>query len=696
MRDVIIQTNFTSGEISPRLKGRVDFDKYFNTGETLKNVIVQTHGGVFRRTGTRFVAEVETSSEKTRLIRFEFSITQAYIIELGNLYMRVYKDQGQILDSGSAYEVATPYITADLFEIQFVQSADVLYLAHSNYKPRKITRSGHTAWTVTNYAPTADPFGADGSNDCPAAVSFFEERIWWAGTNNYPQKLWASKTGDYENFTKAPIADDMSLEYLIAAADVSAIRYLIAGKVLVIGTTAGEYIIRASTLNEPVTPTNVRITLETTYGTEKVKPLGINNSVLFVQREGHKLREFIYIFENDSFIGKDLSIISEHLTATSKITQIAYQKVRNSIIWAVTDTGQLLSMTYSPSDEIIAWTQHPVGGYFGNTTVTVTDYVNIAVGTTISLTKSDGVTVVFTSEAISGSAPSETNGWRPNESNDTTADNIYTAINAHADFTVANPAAAIVTILDNTTGLGVLFQVATSDSTRLAVTNRAQAVVESVTVIPGSEGQDEVWICVKRTINGTTKRYIEFISQDYYPLNTQDKDDAVFVDSSLEYDGGSTTSITGLGHLEGESVTILANGAVQPNKTVASGAITLSSAATKAQIGLAYTSVVKTVDYEGGVQSGTSQTKLKRIAEIGIRFFESVGCKYGTSETSTDLALLRPTSSPMDSSPPLFTGDKVLRFPGGWNRHGQVVVTQDDPLPMNLLALILYSDTGDR
>ena len=586
MRDVIIQTNFTSGEISPRLKGRVDFDKYFNTGETLKNVIVQTHGGIFRRTGTRFVAEVETSSEKTRLIKFEFSVTQAYIIELGNLYMRVYKDQGQILDSGSAYEVATPYVTADLFEIQYVQSADVLYLAHPNYKPRKITRSGHTAWTVTSYAPTADPFGADGSDNCPAAVSFFEERLWWAGTNNYPQKLWASKTGDYENFTKTPVADDMSLEYLIAAADVSAIRYLAAGKVLVIGTTAGEYIIRASSLNEPVTPTNVRITLETTYGTEKVKPLGINNSVLFVQREGHKLREFIYIFENDSFIGKDLSIISEHLTSTSKITQIAYQKVRNSIVWAVTDTGQLLSMTYSPSDEIVAWTHHVLGG----------------------------------------------------------------------------------------TGVEV----------------------ESVAIIPGSEGQDEVWVCVKRTINSATKRYIEFISQDYYPLNTQDKDDAVFVDSSLEYDGGSTTSITGLGHLEGESVTILANGAVQPNKTVASGNITLSSAATKAQIGLAYTSVVKTVDYEGGVQSGTSQTRIKRIAELGIRFFESVGCKYGISETSTDLALLRPSDAPMDKSPPLFTGDKVLRFPGGWNRHGQVVITQEDPLPMNLLALILYSDTGQR
>ena len=159
MRQAILQSNFTAGEISPRLKGRVDFDKYFNTAETLKNVIVQTHGGVFRRTGTRFVAEVKNSAKKVRLIRFEFSLTQAYILEFGDQYMRVFKDQGQVTSGGSPYEISTPYLEADLFEIQFVQSADVLYLAHPSYKPRKISRTGHTAWTLSNFAPTADPFG---------------------------------------------------------------------------------------------------------------------------------------------------------------------------------------------------------------------------------------------------------------------------------------------------------------------------------------------------------------------------------------------------------------------------------------------------------------------------------------------------------------------------------------------------------
>lgn len=587
MLQSIIQTNFTAGEISPRLKGQVDFEKYYETAETLKNIIITTHGGAFRRTGTRFVAEVKTSSKKVRLIRFEFSITQAYILEFGNLYMRVYKSQGQVLSGGSAYEITTPYLEADLFGIQFVQSADVLYLAHPNYKPRKVSRTGHASWTIVNFAPTADPFGADGSDNCPTGVAFYEERLWWAGTNNYPQKLWASKTGSYEDYTKTPVADDMSLEYNIASGDVSSIRWLSSGKVLVVGTLAGEYVVRASSLNEPVTPTNVRITLETTSGCQHVRPLKVDSSILFVQREGHKIRDFKYVFESDSYMGRDLSIISEHLTSTSVITQIEYQKVRNTILWAVTNTGQLLSMTHSPSDKVIAWSQHPVGG--------------------------------------------------------------------------------------------------------------TNAEVESVSIIPGDEGQDEVWVAVKRTIGGATKRYIEFITKDYYPLNTQDKDDAIFVDSSLEYSGSSTTSISGLGHLAGETVSVLANGAVQPNVTVTSGGtIALTQAATKVQVGLPYTSVVKTVDYEGGVQSGTSQTHLKRVMELGIRFHESLGCQYGPTEVKTDLALLRPSSAPMGSSPPLFTGDKVLRFPSGWDRKGQVVVLQTDPLPMNILALVLYSDTGDR
>ena len=102
-----IKTNWTAGELAKDLFGRVDITKYANGAETLENFIVQPHGGITRRPGTRFVKEVKTSSAKTRLVPFEFSTTQAYCIEFGNLYVRFYKDNGAILEANKTISGAT-------------------------------------------------------------------------------------------------------------------------------------------------------------------------------------------------------------------------------------------------------------------------------------------------------------------------------------------------------------------------------------------------------------------------------------------------------------------------------------------------------------------------------------------------------------------------------------------------------------
>ena len=142
-------TNFTAGELSPRLDGRNDIAKYSSGCKTLENLVIYPHGAAARRPGTQFIAEVKTSSAKTRLIPFEFSTTQTYILEFGNEYMRVYKDKGQVLSGGSAFEITTPYLTAELFDIKFAQSADVMYITHPSHATRKLSRTGHTSWTLT-------------------------------------------------------------------------------------------------------------------------------------------------------------------------------------------------------------------------------------------------------------------------------------------------------------------------------------------------------------------------------------------------------------------------------------------------------------------------------------------------------------------------------------------------------------------
>ena len=153
-------TNFTAGELSPRLNGRTDLTKYFNGCTTLENFLIHPHGGATRRPGTRHVAEVKSSAAQCRLIPFQFNVTQAYILEFGNNYFRIYKDGGQVT-SGSpaaAVEVTTTYTTAQLADLKFAQSADVMYVTHPSKPVRKIARTSHTAWTITDVVFKRGPF----------------------------------------------------------------------------------------------------------------------------------------------------------------------------------------------------------------------------------------------------------------------------------------------------------------------------------------------------------------------------------------------------------------------------------------------------------------------------------------------------------------------------------------------------------
>ena len=136
-----ILTNFTSGEVSPLLDGRVDISKYYNSAKTLENFLILPAGGIKRRPGTYYVAEVKDSARKARLIPFQFSVTQSYIVELGDRIARFYANRGQLLSGGSAYSITTPYLEADLFNLQFAQDADTMWIVHPSYKPRKLTRN---------------------------------------------------------------------------------------------------------------------------------------------------------------------------------------------------------------------------------------------------------------------------------------------------------------------------------------------------------------------------------------------------------------------------------------------------------------------------------------------------------------------------------------------------------------------------
>ena len=221
------------------------------------------------------------------------------------------------------------------------------------------------------------------------------------------------------------------------------------------------------------------------------------------------------------------------------------------------------------------------------------------------------------------------------------------------------------------------------------------AVVESVCVIPAPDrSRDELWMIVKRTINGTTKRYIEYMDREY--RDGDDQADAYYVDCGGTYSGAATTTITGLSHLEGQTVQVLADGATHPDRTVTGGQISLQIAASTVHVGLGYDSVLQTNRIEAGSADGTAQGKTKRINKCIIRFYNTLGAKAGPDSDNLDELQFRSASDPMNAPPPIFTGDKLMDWPGGYDFDGYVMVVQSQPLPMTVVAIMPHVTTFDR
>jgi hypothetical protein len=221
-------------------------------------------------------------------------------------------------------------------------------------------------------------------------------------------------------------------------------------------------------------------------------------------------------------------------------------------------------------------------------------------------------------------------------------------------------------------------------------------VVEAVAVIPSPDGtQDDLWMIVRRTINGATKRYVEYLNRAYDP-EQDTQADCFYVDAGATYSGSPTTTISGLGYLEGKTVQVLADGAAHPDRTVASGSITLQRSASKVQVGLPCLATLQTNRIEAGAADGTAQGKTKRINKVVIRFLDTLGALAGPDANTLDTVEFRTPEDLMNQAPPLFTGDKLIEWPSGYDFDGYVMVRQAQPLPMTVVAVMPQLHTFDR
>ena len=215
------------------------------------------------------------------------------------------------------------------------------------------------------------------------------------------------------------------------------------------------------------------------------------------------------------------------------------------------------------------------------------------------------------------------------------------------------------------------------------------AEVESVAVINGDADEDQVWVIVKRWINGAVRRYVEYFTPFDF---SEDLTAFHFVDSGLAYSGDNTTSLTGLDHLEGEQVAVVGDGAAQNNKTISSGAITIDTASEEAKVGLLYSSDLQTMRLDEGYTE-TTQTKTKRIYDLSVRFHDTVGASVGPNVDNLTSIDFRDSSASMNLPVPLFTGDKFIEFDSDYGTEGLVYVQQPQALPMTVLGIYPRLDT---
>lgn len=592
------QFSFNRGEVSPRHAAAANRE-FYQTGLSLcENWIVLPEGILTRRPGTRFMSEVKDSSKSVILLSFEYSATDSYLLEIGESYIRFYRDLALILDTeDNPYEVVTTYTEAELENLDFEQVGDEVYILHQDHAPAVLKRNDHADWTLNDVAFVAKP-AEWVANNYPRRLTLHQERMAYASTPAEPLEIWWSRSPNtsghrLNDLTIGTQADD-AVNFPLLAKKRGAIQWVSSGRALYIGTlNETRTLSGAGSFNEPLSATSILNRPHATIGSAAINPIELENSVLFVTKDGRSIREFIYSFENDAFLAPNRTLASQHITKTG-IKSFASTQDPVSIIWAVRNDGILIGMTFEAESGTYAWHRHKIAGsYNGN------DY----------------------------------------------------------------------------------------------------AKVESIASIPHGT-RDVLFMVVARTINGQTKRYIEYLEEFFEPETDTDYSGAVFLDSSVSFgfNEGDTAGnqFSGLSHLEAESVSILGDSREMPDQVVSGGQITLGAERTalKVTAGLGYRSLGQTLRPDPGSFTGSGWGNVKSVVAASMDVLETASLMVGKDIDNLHTHTFIKSTQNMANVPPLKTGKVDDSILSELNKNGQFAFGAQGPLPCTIRSIVARLHIG--
>lgn len=738
------QTNFTAGELSPRMYGRTDVDRYGNAAKILENAHPVIHGGAVRRAGTRFAQETKTSSKRSRLIEFIYSKDLAYMLEFGDLYLRIYSPNGVYL----GVELVTPYTEAMLPDIDYVQGADTMFLFHPLVPQQRLRRFTNASWDLSAVNFTVPPFDEQGLSPATTLTLSAVSGV-------------VTATAAAAVFLPSDVGRNLS-----ALAGIGTITGYTSTTVVTVTVTNAflSTALASGAWNMDVSP-------QTSVTPSAVGPVGAAIT-LTLAASGWRAGDVGKYVRVNTGIAKITGFTSDTIVAATVVTVLTSATLAPALSWSLEATVWSAANGYPRTGtlhEQRLWcagsTKYPQTIWGSRTAL----YYDFTKGTadsdacifTISSDEINPISYLASNRSMLIHTYGGELSMAGGNEKPITPTNVQIKPQTGYGSKIVRPllvgkecifvqrsgrkvramsytfqidgyqAPDLTVLAEHITTSGVvsmayqqdpdqMLWLVLTDGTLISCTlDRDQQVngwarhytdgaVEAVSTIPIGT-QDQVWVIVRRTINGVTKRYVEYLDNTFQPIYPVAVDPLAMppLDTILTYgctvDAGividnvaGQTVFTGLGHLEGKTVDIVADGSPMLQQVVTAGQITLPRSSKRTLIGLHFKSTIKLLTPEVGTGTGTAQGNSMSTRELTMRFYNTLGAQVIDGEgRDQDVPFRHFGTAVLDQPPPMYSG--LLRIEMlGWERgRSELSIVQDQPLPMHLLSVVRKITVND-
>ncbi|WP_414488455.1 hypothetical protein [Stenotrophomonas maltophilia] len=729
MKFTTIKTNFTAGELSERLAGRTDIDRYQNGAKRLENVFVLVQGGVIGRYGLRFTQPAKHGDKHALLVPYVFNRDQAYMLEIGDAYLRVFLQNGaQVQRETTAgvfvpYEIQTDYAEADLDSLDYVQSGDTMFLFHENYPVRRLRRFGDAAWVLEDVPWVTVPYAEVGER--PAASITLDSADLGPG-----RTITASAAAFMPSDVGREIETEGGLALITAYTSSTVVTVDVLTPFPSLTIPAGEWIINGSPFTT-LTPT-------WSGGTGNEQPAVGATITLTLSAGGWRADDV------GKWVDLNAGLVQITAVTSSTVATGELRKTMSALVAVPAQAWLLMGNAWGGGNgyprtgtfyEQRLWTggsrKFPltmwgsrIGEYLDyELGAEADDAISLsaaseqqdaithmtALGSLIALSAGGAVTARGTDD--SAIAPNNKNKVKaqPNfgcsrvsperignelmyvqrggrKIRALSADRVDADQFAAPDITVLAEhmfKSGITQMAYQVEPESFLFAclgdgrlaVCTFDRDQEVIAWAAQSTVgkfDAVSVLPTEDGA-QIWVIVIREVNGQQVRYVERF------------DPALCTDSAITGSNPAGATVwDGLGHLEGLTVKVKADGVELNDKIVAGGSITTERPAKTIEIGLPYTPRVELLRPATQTQEGTGQAGAVSVSRIVCRFHETTG-----ATVNGQTLMARKTGlGALDKPPPLVTDDVPISSLGWNNGDYRIVIEQPQPYPFHLQAVL--------